>query len=78
MARQRRREARDAGQEILGRVAKAGDSGLPREEAIGRLTLAEFERGKAWLRDHLPPSTKKIVRQNGRYTVTSAEDEEGE
>ncbi|MFB6814445.1 hypothetical protein ACFCV8_07860 [Streptomyces sp. NPDC056347] len=58
-------------------MAKAGDSGLSREEAMGRLTPTRFEQGKTWIRDHPPPSTTKIVR-NGRYTMTSIKDEEGE
>ncbi|MEU6463632.1 hypothetical protein [Streptomyces sp. NPDC046976] len=72
MPTQRRQAAHDSGEDIWDRVAKAGEDGLPREDAIGRNTPAQFERGKAWIRDHQCANKKKgFVLVHGRYTATN-------
>ncbi|MBP0453933.1 hypothetical protein J5Y04_30980 [Kitasatospora sp. RG8] len=72
MATTRRQAAHDSGQDIWNRVVKAGDDGLPREEAIGRNTPAQFERGKAWIRDYQCGNKKTgFVLVHSHYAVTN-------
>ncbi|MFC8717032.1 hypothetical protein [Kitasatospora sp. NPDC057198] len=72
MATQRRQAAHDSGEDIWRRVARAGEDGLSREEAIGRNTSAQFERGKAWIRDYQCKNKKTgFVLVHGRYTATN-------
>ncbi|MEV7777742.1 hypothetical protein [Kitasatospora sp. NPDC088351] len=72
MTTTRRQAAHDSGEDIWNRVAKAGDNGLPREEAIGENTTAQFERGKSWIRDHQCANKKTgFVLVHGRYAATN-------
>ncbi|MEZ0092512.1 hypothetical protein [Streptacidiphilus sp. EB129] len=72
MATQRRQAAHDSGEDIWNRVVKAGDTGLPRQEAIGRNTDAQFERGKGWIRDFQCKNAKKgFVLVHGHYVATN-------
>ncbi|KOX05299.1 MULTISPECIES: hypothetical protein [Streptomyces] len=71
MTTTRRQAAHDSGEDIWGRVAKAGEDGLPPERAIGRNTRSQFERGKTWIRDVKCAAEKKsFVRYRGHYAVT--------
>ncbi|MEU9255481.1 hypothetical protein AB0D66_27000 [Streptomyces sp. NPDC048270] len=75
MATQRRQAAHDTGEDIWNRVAKAHDDGLSRTDAIGRNTPAQFERGKAWIRDHQCANKKTgFVLVHGRYIATNNTD----
>ncbi|GAA1964053.1 hypothetical protein [Kitasatospora viridis] len=72
MATTRRQAAHDSGEDIWDRVAEAGDVGLPREEAMGRNTPAQFERGKAWIRDHQCANKKTgFVLVHSHYAATN-------
>lgn len=67
----RRQAAHDSGEDIWNRVEKAGEAGLLTEQAVGRNTRSQFERGKAWIKDTKCKSEKKgFVRYHGAYTIT--------
>ncbi|MEH0471902.1 hypothetical protein QA943_24230 [Streptomyces sp. B21-097] len=71
MTTTRRQAAHDSGEEIWGRVEKAGEDGLPPERATGRNTRSQFERGKSWIRDvKCEAEGKSFVRYRGHYMVT--------
>lgn len=78
MAARSRQTAHDSAEDIWNRVARAGDEGLPRVEAMGRYTSAQFERAKDWIRDCQPANTGKFVLVDGRYMMTNGGDQEGE
>ncbi|WP_031075325.1 hypothetical protein [Streptomyces sp. NRRL WC-3742] len=72
MTTTRRRAAHDSGEDIWNRVIVAGDDGLPREEAMGELTPAQFEWGKAWIRDFQCGNEKTgFVLFQSRYAATN-------
>ncbi|MFF1285701.1 hypothetical protein ACFVY4_34105 [Streptomyces sp. NPDC058299] len=72
MVTQRRQAAHDTGEDIWNRVAEAGENGLPRAEAMGRNTPAQFEYGKTWIRDHQCANKKTgFVLVHGRYIATN-------
>ncbi|MER7793578.1 hypothetical protein [Streptomyces sp. NPDC097640] len=71
MATRRRQAAHDSGEDIWNRVEKAGEAGLLTEQAMGRNTRGQFERGKAWIKDYKCKSEKKgWTYHHGTYTVT--------
>ncbi|WP_411144905.1 hypothetical protein [Streptomyces sp. x-80] len=72
MATQRRQAAHDSGEDIWDRVVEAGEDGLEREDAIGRNTPSQFERGKAWIRDHQCANKKtNFTLVHGRYAASN-------
>jgi hypothetical protein len=72
MVTQRRQAAHDTGEDIWNRVAKAGENGLARAEAMGQNTPAQFEHGKTWIRDHQCANKKTgFVLVHGRYIATN-------
>ncbi|MGW3183802.1 hypothetical protein ACWDD9_31485 [Kitasatospora sp. NPDC001119] len=72
MTTTRRRAAHDSGEDIWNRVVVAGDNGLPRDEAMGPLTPAQFERGKGWIRDSQCGNEKTgFVLVHSRYAATN-------
>ncbi|MGY0060616.1 hypothetical protein ACWY4P_29435 [Streptomyces sp. LZ34] len=71
MATRRRQAAHDSGEDIWNRVEKAGEAGLLTEQATGRNTRGQFERGKAWIKENKCKSEKKgWVYHHGVYTIT--------
>ena len=71
MTTTRRQAAHESGEDIWERVARAGEDGLEKEQAIGRNTQGQFERGKSWIRDaKCAAERKSFVRYHGHYTVT--------
>jgi hypothetical protein len=75
MMRTRRQPAHASGEDIWERVAAAGEDGLARDQAIGRNTKGQFERGKGWIRDVKCAAEKKsFVRYHDHYTVTTDAD----
>ncbi|MGW0708940.1 hypothetical protein ACWD4G_23825 [Streptomyces sp. NPDC002643] len=72
MTTTRRQAAHDSGEDIWNRVVEAGDDGLPREEAMGQNTPAQFERGKTWIRDFQCANEKTgFVLVHSRYAATN-------
>ncbi|MFB6814446.1 hypothetical protein ACFCV8_07865 [Streptomyces sp. NPDC056347] len=72
MTTTRRQAAHDSGEDIWNRVVGAGDGGLLREEAMGRNTPAQFERGKAWIRDYQCGNEKTgFVLVHSHYAATN-------
>ncbi|MFJ6519288.1 hypothetical protein ACIQJ4_13720 [Streptomyces filamentosus] len=72
MTTQRRQAAHDSGEDIWDRVVGAGEDGLERKDAIGHNTPAQFERGKAWIRDHQCGNKKtNFTLVHGRYAASN-------
>ncbi|MFQ6144427.1 hypothetical protein ACLMNJ_15305 [Streptomyces seoulensis] len=72
MVTQRRQAAHDTGEDIWNRIAQAGEDGLPRAEAMGQNTPAQFEYGKTWIRDHQCANKKTgFVLVHGHYITTN-------
>ncbi|MFD7734563.1 hypothetical protein ACFV6F_29810 [Kitasatospora phosalacinea] len=71
MTTTRRQAAHDTGEDIWTRVARAGEDGLLKQDAIGHHTPGQFERGKAWIKDSKCKSEKRAwVYHHGAYVVT--------
>ncbi|MFI1825418.1 hypothetical protein ACH41E_03035 [Streptomyces sp. NPDC020412] len=72
MTTRRRQAAHDSGEDIWNRVAEAGEAGLLTEQAMGRNTRGQFERGKAWIKDKKCQAEKMgWVYHHGTYIVTN-------
>jgi hypothetical protein len=53
MATQRRQTAHESAEDLWKRLRDTGENGLPRTEAMGRNTPAQFEHTTTWIRNRL-------------------------